>query len=339
MDNNPTRLLDEAAQAIVAKRERPLLVLYYPGMHGHMQFYDADEAYRQLRGTGITKEEKLRSLDVLIHTFGGDPTGAYRLGQTLRLLACKLEFLVPEYAFSAGTLLCLSGDTIWLGDNAGLSPFDITLTERTGPALEVSLASVDNFVGFATTAREKVEKLLHAIGSQHTTELDSDLLCEMVKQVGALKIGEYFRERLLTANYAQVLLDSYMFRGQPNATDRRRDVIEKMVHSSPSHQYFMDFHIARSASLAVEQLDTQTSDLAKQLVAHLDDLTAKGVVCLNLANNDKMPFIRFYDAGATEQGEGDDDSTKEEETQSSDGHIAGTLEDVQTETGTPQAGR
>ena len=205
--------------------------------------------------------------------------------------------------------------------------------------MEVSLASVDNFVGFATTAREKVERLLQAMGSQHTTDLDSDLLCEMVRQVGALKIGEYFRERLLTANYAQVLLDSYMLRGQPNAAGRRRDVIEKMVHSSPSHQYFMDFHIARSASLAVQQLDTRTSDLAKQLVSYLDDLTAQEVVCLNLANDHKMPFIRFYDASAAEQGEGDGDNTKEEEPESSNGHATGALEDVQTETGTPKAGR
>ena len=86
----------------------------------------------QLREAGVTKEDKLQSLDVLVHTFGGDPTGAYRLGQTLRLLSSKLEFLVPEYAFSAGSLLCLSGDMIWLGDNAGLSPFDITLKEGTG---------------------------------------------------------------------------------------------------------------------------------------------------------------------------------------------------------------
>ena len=338
MNNDLTRQLDEPAQAIVSERGRPLLVLYYPGMHGHMMMDDADDAYSQLRGAGVAKEEKLQSLDVLIHTFGGDPTGAYRLGQTLRLLTNELEFLVPEYAFSAGSLLCLSGDMIWLGDNAGLSPFDITLREGTVPALEISLASVDNFVEFATTAREKVEKLLQAIGSQHATELDSDLLCEMVKQVGALKIGEYFRERLLTANYAQVFLDSYMFREQPNAVDRRRDVIEKMVHRSPSHQYFMDFHIARSASLAVKQLDTRTSDLAKGLITHLNDLTARGVVCLNLADEYKMPFIRFYDISATEQGEGDDDSTKEEENQSSNGHIARTLEDVQTETGTPQAG-
>jgi hypothetical protein len=301
---------------------------------------DADDAYAQLRSAGVTKEEKLQNLDVLLHTFGGDPTGAYRLGQALRLLANGLEFLVPEYAFSAGSLLCLSGDCIWLGDNAGLSPFDITLRERTVPALEVPLASVDNFVEFATAARGKIEELLQAVGSQHTTTLDSDLLCEMVKQVGALKIGEYFRERLLTANYAQVLLDSYMFRGQPNAADRRRDVIEKMVHRSPSHQYFMDFHIARAASLTVRQLDTQTSDLAKRVVAHLDDLTAQGVICLNLADEYKMPFIRFYETSVTDQGDGDGYSaTQEEAEQPSDGHVEGTLRDVQAETRPSQAGR
>ena len=298
-----------------------------------MLVHDADDAYDQLRQAGITKEEKLQNLDVLLHTFGGDPSGAYRLGQTLRSFTNDLEFLVPEYAFSAGSLLSLSGDCIWLGDNAGLSPFDITLREGTVPASEVSLASVDNFLEFATAARGKIEEMLQALGSPRTTALDSELLCEMVKQVGALKIGEYFRERLLTANYAQVLLDSYMFRGQPNAIDRRRDVIDKMVHKSPSHQFFMDFHIARSASLAVEQLDTGISDLVKGVVTHLDDLTAQGLICLNLADEYKMPFIKFYEMSDIEQGGSDDHSAREKEAedQPSDGYTEGTHGHVQEE--------
>ena len=249
--------LDQLARSLAYQRGQPLLILYYPDAGGHVFGADADDVYWQLRAAGITKEDKLESLDVLLHTLGGDPTGAYRLGQTLRLLAERVEFLVPHHAFSAGSLLALSGDYIWLADNAGLSPFDITLRESTVPESEVSLASVDNFVEFAKLARERIGEMLQALGPQHTTDIDSDLLCEMVRQVGALKIGEYFRERLLTANYAEVLLHSYMFREQSNAQDKCNDVIEKMVHRSPSHEYFMDFHIAQNASLKVGQLDTK----------------------------------------------------------------------------------
>ena len=341
MSDSPTRSLDDSASLVVAKRDRPLLVLYYPGFHGHMMVDDADDAYAQVRQAGITKEAKLENLDVLLHTYGGDPSGAYRLGQAIRSFTHFADFLVPEYAYSAGSLLCLSGDCIWFGDNARLSPFDITLRERTIPASEVSLASVDNFLGFATEARSQMEKMLQSLGSLRNTTLDSDLLCELVRQVGALKIGEYFRERLLTANYAQVLLDSYMFRGMPNSIDRRRDVIDKMVHSSPSHQFIMDFHIARNASLTVEQLDSETSDLTKSVVRHLDDLTAQGLICLNLADEYKMPFIKFYDKNRVPQGAADDyDTTEEEEAdQQSDGHFEGTFGDVQEEAGATEAHR
>ena len=133
-------------------------------------------------------------MDVLLHTLGGDPSGAYRLAQTIRSFTNKLDFLIPDYAFSAGSLLSLSGDCVWFGDNASLSPFDITLIERTIPASEVSLASVDNFLEFATAARNKIEMMLQMLGSGRGTTLESDLLCELVRQVGALKIGEYFRE-------------------------------------------------------------------------------------------------------------------------------------------------
>ena len=295
---------------------------------------DADDVYRHLRQSGVKKEDKLQELDVLLHTYGGDPIGAYRLGQTIRALTANLDFLIPEYAYSAGSLLSLSGDCIWFGDNAGLSPFDITLTDRTPPASEVSLASVDNFLAFATEARTKIETMLQNLGSQRDTTLESDLLCELVRQVGALKIGEYFRERLLTANYAEVFLDSYMLWGTPNRGDRRRDVIDKMVHSSPSHEFIMDFHIARNARLNVQQLDTETSDLTKAVVGHLDNLTAQGLICMNLTDQYKMPFIKFYETRSVPQGgtnaynESEDDGAEP-----SDGHIAGTSGDVQEEAG------
>ena len=126
-------------------------------------------------------------------------------------------------------------------------------------------------------------------------------MCELVKQVGALKIGEYFRERLLTAEYAQVLLESYMFRDTANGVDRSREIIDKMVHSSPSHDFIMDFQISRDLGLNVQQLDTGTSDLVKGVVTHLEDLTDQGLICMNLADElqnaiHKVLWIERYPA-------------------------------------------
>ena len=206
MTTDPIERLDEGAGTVALRRTRPLLVLYYPSRHGRMHMRDTEDAYAELRRAGFSKEQKLESIDVLLHTWGGNPTAAYRMAQMLRSFSNDLVFIVPEHAMSAGTLLTLADNRILLGDNAGLSPFDITLVEPTPPPSEVSLASVDSFIEFAIEARKQIERLLRELDSKQSTSIDSDLLCRLVEQEGALKIGEYCRERLLTARYAEVLL-------------------------------------------------------------------------------------------------------------------------------------
>src|SRR5262249_35813121 len=150
-------------------------------------------------------------LDLLIHTNGGDPIAAYRIGQVVRSLAVEVDVLIPEYAYSAGTLLSFAGDSIRLGDFAGLSPIDITLTEPSSREVGgVQLASVDSFIEFAKRVRQQIENLLNLYQREGIcTTVDSDLLVEMVKQVGALRVGKYYRERVTTGHYAEVLLETY----------------------------------------------------------------------------------------------------------------------------------
>ena len=333
--------LETSVQSVVSHRGRPLLVLYYPDADGHISDGDADDVYQRLREADVTKEKKLDRLDVLLHTLGGDPIGAYRVAQVLRLLASQVEFLVAKQAFSAGSLLALSGDWIWMADNAGLSPFDIQLTESTVPESEISLASIDNFVEFAKDARQQMEQMLQENGLKGSTDIDSDLLCAMVHQVGALKIAEYYRERLLTANYAEVLLDSYMFREQSNAAEKRRDVIDKMVHWSPSHEYFMDFELAQNASLRVRRMNTELSDLTRAVIDTLDKLTEEEVICFALSDDRRMPMIRLYGTSTSQQGDydGHAEGYEGETERTVNRHIGGTLGDVQEEARTTQEAR
>src|ERR1700689_1457472 len=126
-------------------------------------------------------------------------------------MADNLTVLVPERAYSAGTLLSFAGDAIRLGDYAGVSPIDITLTESANKE-GVQLAALDSFMDFAKRARKQIEEELRMLDRDcATSSVDSDLLVQMVKEVGALTVGRYYRERKLTGQYAEILLDNYMF--------------------------------------------------------------------------------------------------------------------------------
>ena len=305
--------LDKLCQEVTGLRSSALLVLYYPDGYGKMLQSDVRDAYSELRKAGYSKEKKVGKLEILLNTYGGDPTAAYRLAQMIWDFADNLLFLVPEHAYSAGTLTCFAGNEIRLGDFAGLSPIDITVTEGGSPEEEgVELTSVDYFMDFAEEARERIERCLQKLGSKNTSSVDSDLLVKMVEQITALTVGKYFRERTLTGHYAQELLDTYMFKGVPNSRDRRNRVIRGLLFKAPSHEFHLDYHLAKNMDLEVKEMSVDESDLTKSIVSLLRDLTKGGVICQNLSDFLKMPFIRFYpiSVSATKGGENGDGNDK-----------------------------
>lgn len=75
----PEVQIENACRQIMGLRQRPLLVLYYPTPYGQMTQGDIKDCYQTFRTFGIRPEQPLAKLDVLIHTFGGDPVAAFRL--------------------------------------------------------------------------------------------------------------------------------------------------------------------------------------------------------------------------------------------------------------------
>ena len=151
-------------------------------------------------------------------------------------MTLNAAFLVAERAYSAATLLCLSGNEIRLGHYAGLSPIDITLVSEPseGKREEVELATVDGFIEFAKNARKAIEDQLRKMDSNSETNVDSELLVAMVRSVGALQVGKFFRERNVTGFYAKELLGTYMFSNFSDSIERTDDLVQNLLHGAPS---------------------------------------------------------------------------------------------------------
>jgi serine dehydrogenase proteinase len=221
-------------------RKHPLLVLFYPShasieeryirfLHGHL-----------VKDGSLKKSQPLDELDVLLHTAGGDPSSAYRMAQVIYDFTKNANFLVPAYAYSAGTLMCLSAKKILLGDSAVLSPIDITLVPyidkpegQSGSDMfpdeeinlsEVELVSIDYFIQVAKHARIEIEAGFRQRGWRHSkTDVESTLLCEMTRQLGVLNVAKYYREKNITQEYAKVLLAGYMFATSDDSSERTQN--------------------------------------------------------------------------------------------------------------------
>ena len=73
-----------------------------------------------------------RKIDVLLATNGGSGQQVVRFVECLRNRFDEVDFLIPSFCMSAGTLWALSGDHIWMTPGAALGPIDPQIPSASG---------------------------------------------------------------------------------------------------------------------------------------------------------------------------------------------------------------
>jgi ClpP class serine protease len=111
---------------IEAYRKRPLLIYATRFLdslpQGAPNFIDLSDVDGFTDLVNSVKGSK--SVDVLLHSPGGRPDATERLVTILRSNFEEIHFLIPHSAYSAATMLALSGDSIVLHKSATLGPID-----------------------------------------------------------------------------------------------------------------------------------------------------------------------------------------------------------------------
>jgi len=75
-------------------------------------------------------QRRKRKLSVVLETEGGYIEVAQRIAQTFRRYYRTVDFIVPNYAYSAGTVLVMSGDSIHMDYFSVLGPIDPQLPKE-----------------------------------------------------------------------------------------------------------------------------------------------------------------------------------------------------------------
>lgn len=109
-------------------------VLYYCG-----PIYEpGDSLIRKAIEVRKSSGKRKRRLALLLTTSGGSIEVAERIANTLRHHYRSISFVVPDHAMSAGTVLAMCGDEIWMDYFSFLGPIDPQVRNREGkwvPAL------------------------------------------------------------------------------------------------------------------------------------------------------------------------------------------------------------
>jgi ClpP class serine protease len=147
-DNETQSAPDEKPAAAAIKEIEKIIqepVLVYTSRRS-LGVWDVPPLHKLLDQLGSTDK-----LSVILQSFGGHADGAFKMANVIREFAKDVTFIVPYYAKSAATLLCLSGNKILMGPISELGP--------TNPMMSVDERLITpTLPDFARIATEPLEK-------------------------------------------------------------------------------------------------------------------------------------------------------------------------------------
>jgi hypothetical protein len=203
---------------------------------------------------------KTKTLDVLLHSLGGDPDTAYRLMKFFRGRYTTVNALVPLKAKSAATLMCMGADRIYMGEFAELGPVDIQLSDPIQRGAEF-FSPLDEFKSMEFMRDYAVEILDFFTGlflersgmsirdaMHETIPCITGLMTPLLSQIDPLEMGEHRRSLAIGEEYASRLL---ALTKNPNADK----IVEKLVWEYPSHDFAVDYDEAKELKLPVQHMD------------------------------------------------------------------------------------
>lgn len=142
-------------------------------------------------------EEKVAT--IILNTPGGSAEVVEQLVNLIRHFYSEVNFVVPDGAYSAGTILCMSGDRIFMDYSSSLGPID--------PQVQAYMNGVYDWVpalGYLSKVAELVKK------SEDNTITEAELAILLQIDLAVLDLYEQARE--LAVQLTQDWLAKYKFK-------------------------------------------------------------------------------------------------------------------------------
>lgn len=133
---------------------------------------------------------------VILTTPGGSLPPVQRMVDILRHFYSEVNFIVPDYAYSAGTIWCMSGDNIYMNYYSALGPIDPQVQNKDGN-LVAALGYLD-----------KINELLEKAKRKELT--DAEFL--ILKDFDLAELRSYEQAKELAVDMLKIWLTKYKFK-------------------------------------------------------------------------------------------------------------------------------
>lgn len=250
-------------------RGRPLLVYATnflgqlpPGVPNFIDLEDVDGFTDMVNS--IAKE--IDEIDVLIHSPGWKPDATERIVAILRNRFKKVNFLVPHSAYSAATMLALSGNSIILHPSATLGPIDPQINGVPARSIKRGFEKIKERI--TKDGPESLPAYIPLI-EKYTIELLE--LCEDSEKLSKKLVYDWIKE--------------YMFENKKGISSKIKKAVD----------YFSDYdkHLLHSRPLSLKKLQKFGLNI-KLADDNLQALLWEAYILLNGFFN-ISPFVKLFE--------------------------------------------
>ena len=264
---NPLDLRINCYKDIEKHRKRPLLVYVTkffetpPGAPNFIDFPDL-EGWVDL----VNSVKNSTAVDVLLHSPGGRPEATERLVELLRNHFEEVNFLIPHSAYSAATMLALSGDSITLHPSAVLGPIDPQINGIPARAIKRSFEKIKEKLN-----KEGSEALLPYIPLIEKYSLELLEICEDSERLSMELVTNWLKK--------------YMFKKEKNSNEKIKKAVEYFAN--------YDEHLIHTRPLSIKKLSKLELNI-KLADKTLQDLMWEAYIVINGFFN-ISPFVKLYE--------------------------------------------
>jgi membrane-bound ClpP family serine protease len=232
----------------------------------------------------LKKDEEFdrNRLVILLNTPGGSVETVEKMVGTIRFHYQEVYFVVPDSAMSAGTILCMSGDKIFMDYTSSLGPIDPQVYN--GKNWVPALGYLD-----------KVEELIKKSGQGELTEAEF----MMLQKVDLAELRSYEMARNLTIALLKEWLVKYKFKdwnihtsSQKSVTltekeKRAEDIANKLSNNSIWHSHGRSIGIETLTNfLKLKIEDYSKNNELRELIRDYNDL-----ICEYIIRIDAQAFV------------------------------------------------
>ena len=191
---------------------------------------------------------KNQALTIILTTYGGSAETVDRMVKIIRHHYKTVNFVIPDYAYSAGTIFCMSGNNIYMDYNSVLGPIDPQVKNRDGkwvPAL-----------GYLDKVNELIDKANKGLISQ------PEFL--MLKDFDLAELRSYEQAKDLAVSLLTTWLAEYKFENWNvpfnDKVARAKEIATALGNNSLwlSHGRPIDMHQLRSLKLKIDDFGSNS---------------------------------------------------------------------------------